>query len=251
MFKSDRQYSGLDDLFRTSNNNTITGLKAVSERIKELDLLYIDWQYNSWNFTSDSVENDYLRNEMWESIEIMRSSSLNYIIGEFNSSIVASSEAVERVCNIILYMEFRKTNTTPKYQNIKPDWIKVDTVNGTIYYTTRWNKVIKLASGYIIYCHNTLNFKTLKNLEALGYSCGHLLNDQDILEKNVFVERRNASAHGDFSRIPIVQQLHGYVVSDPNDLFKLYNNKEAALDQYKKASNFIISVINEFNKRYI
>ena len=178
-------------------------------------------------------------------------SSLNYIIGEFNSSIVASSEAVERVCNIILYMEFRKTNTTPKYQNIKPDWIKVDTVNGTIYYTTRWNKVIKLASGYIIYCHNTLNFKTLKNLEALGYSCGHLLNDQDILEKNVFVERRNASAHGDFSRIPIVQQLHGYVVSDPNDLFKLYNNKEAALDQYKKASNFIISVINEFNKRYI
>ena len=66
----------------------------------------------------------------------------------------------------------------------------------------------------------------------------------------VFASRRKAAAHGDFSRILIVEQFHGYVVNDVYDLVKLMNNKIASFDQYTKASNFIINVINEFNKKY-
>ncbi|MFG1545409.1 MAG: hypothetical protein AAE976_02790 [Thermoplasmataceae archaeon] len=250
MFKSERKYSDLDEFFRTGNNNSITGQKSIQSRINDLDSLYTEWKYDSWNFTSDSAENDFLRNEMWESIEIMRSSSINYIIGEFNSSIIASSAAIERVCNVILYIDFRKNPEGHCYKDVREDWIKVNTVRGTIYYTERWNRVVEIGNGYTIYKHKTLEPNTLKSVEKCGYNCAYLLNINDTICKNVFIERRKAAAHGDFSRLPIVEQLHGYVVSGPNDLFKLQTNKDAALDQYDKASKFIVNVINEFNRKY-
>ncbi len=251
MFKSERKYSDLDDFFRTRNNNTLTGLEAIQKRINELDSLYSQWEYYNWNFMSDSVENNFLRNEMWESIEIMRSSSINYIIGEFNSSIIASSEAVEVVCNVILYIEFRKTHIGTYDQSARPEWVKVNTVNGPIYYDKRWNRVVKTGNGYIIYKHKTLNPETLKSVETCGYECKYLLNPIDTFDNNIFIQRRNAAAHGDFSRLPIVEQLHGYVVCGKNDLLQLMTNKDAALDQYDKASKFIVDVIDKFNKRFM
>lgn len=252
MFKSEREYLDLDDFFRTSNNNSITGLTAIKKRINELDSLYEEWELGSYNFISDDEENNFIRNEIYESIEIMRDSSLNYIIGEFNASIISSSEAVEKICNAILYLDFIKSCNGPYIPSDKDDWIKVDTVNGPTYYDKKWNKVVKTEKGYIIYKHRTLNSETFNNVERCGYNCSYLSNPVDKkIDKNVFIERRNAAAHGDFSRLPIVEQLHGYVPNGINDLLKLQTNKDAALDQYDKASKFIVNVIGNFNKEYI
>ncbi len=252
MFRSEREYSSLDDFFRTRNDNSVTGLTAIKKRIKDLDSLYSEWQYNNtWNFTSDDKDNVFLRNEVLECIEIMRSSSINYIIGEFNSSIIASSEAVERVCDIILYTDFITNYEGSYITSIDPEWVEVKTVNGFIYYDKRWNRVVENSRGYVVYKHKTLNQETLKSVERCGYKCSYLLNPRDTLCNNIFIARRNAAAHGDFSRLPIVEQLHGYVVSEPSDLLKLRTNKEAALDQYNKASKFIVNVIKEFNRRML
>ncbi len=250
MFRSDREYSSLDEFFRTSIDNSVTGLTEIKKRIKDLDSLYSEWQYNLWTFISDSVENDFLRNEVWGSIETMRSGSINYIMGEFNLSIVASSAAVERICNVILYIDFRQRHMSSDCEHTQDEWIKVDTVNGPVYYTEKWNKVIKTKTGYIIYRNNALGDKMLHNVEKCGYECSCLLNPGDTICNNVFVERRNAAAHGDFSRLPLIEQRHGYIISDPDDLSKLMSNKNTALDQYSKASKFIVNVINKFNKEY-
>jgi len=250
MFRSDREYSGLDDFFQTSIDNSLRGLTAIKERIKDSDSLYSEWQYNPWNFISDSVENDFLRNEVWVSIETMRSGSINYIMGEFNLSIVASSAAVERICNVISYIDFRQHHMSPDCEHTQEEWIKVDTVHGPVYYTENWDKIIKTKTGYIIYKNKTLGHKLLHNVEKCSYECSYLLNPGDTICNNVFVERRNAAAHGDFSRLPLIEQRHGYIISDPDDLSKLMGNKNTALDQYGKASKFIVNVINKFNKEY-
>jgi hypothetical protein len=250
MFKSERKFADLDDFFGTSNNNSLTGLQTIKGRIADLDKIYEDWKFNMWNFTEDYEERQFLFNEVYESIEIMRSSSVNYIIGEFNPSIIASSEGVEIICNVILYLEFIKNGVPCTYKKVDPDWRVVNTAIGPKYYDNRWNKVVKIGQDWAIYKHNTLNPDTLKAVEKSGFSCNYLLNAGDTLDKNVFIDRRNASAHGDFSRILIIEQLHGYVVNAVNDMVKLMNNRTASLDQYTKASNFMVNVIKEFNNKY-
>lgn len=245
-----RDYSGLDDFFGTSSANAHTGLQAIKERIKEIDSVYKKWEFNIWNFTHDHDESQFLINEVRESTEIMRSSSYNYIIGEYNSAIMASSSAVERVCNVILYLEFIKNGVPCVYKKVDPKWRVVNTASGPIYYDQKWNLLVKMSGGLALYNSKTLSGNTLKEIEVCGYSCNYLLNPSDSVDKNIFIDRRNAAAHGVFTRIPILEQEHGYIPNDINDLLKLMTNKDASLDQYTKASNFIVNVINEFNKKY-
>ena len=251
MFTSEgRKYSDLNDFFGTSSQNALTGWKAITDRMNETDSVYKDWEFNVWKFTENHDETQFLVNEVKESIEIMRSSSVNYIIGEFNQSISASSEAVEKICNVILYIDFAKNGYPERHKSVEADWIEVITASGSMYYTKRWNKVINQGKEWAVYKHASLTETTIERVEKSGYSCSELKNLTDTPEKIVFASRRKAAAHGDFSRILIVEQFHGYVVNDVYDLVKLMNNKIASFDQYTKASNFIINVINEFNKKY-
>ena len=90
----------------------------------------------------------------------------------------------------------------------------------------------------------------LKEIKESGYPSDILLKPSDTFDTSIFVSRRNAVAHGDFSRILIEEQLHGYVVSSPDDLARMINNKEASLDQYSKASDFIIETLKIFDQSY-
>ena len=249
MFKTSRKYSGLDDLFGTSSKSERTGWPAMQKRIDELDTLSQDWDYNLWAFTQDNEECQYLINEVREAIDILESAYSEYIIGEYNSSIIASSAALERAGNVPLYLGF--VNSKPKiHPTVEQDWISIHTVNGIRYYDSKWNKVIQVSKGYIIYPHGTLSATMLHNLENLGYSCNCLLNQGDTLDNCIFISRRNAAAHGDFSRILIIEQLHGQVAKDINRLLSLTTNKDACFDQYKKAYMFILGALTKFNNLY-
>ena len=252
MFNSGRKYSGLDDFFKTNSPNSLNGWKAIEERIGQIDKLYSPWVIKVWDFTKIREETQFLANEIWESIEIIESSAVEYIIGEFNSSIMASSSAVEKVCNVILYLGFLNEPNAKQFTSIDPSWTGVNTVYGMRYFDKWWNRLVqKGPSLWVLFEHMNLSGTLLKNVESLGYSCKTLLNTNDTPEHCVFISRRNAAAHGDFSRITIVEQLHGYVLDeDPNTLFRLTTNKEACLDQYKKASEFTRAVIKRFNELY-
>ena len=250
MFKSNRKYSGLDDFYGTSSTNSLYGWSEIEKRIHETDLAYRDWQLNSWHFTSDHEETQYLINEVHDTIEIMRGSVSAYIMGNFNASIQSSSAAVEKIGNVILYLNFVKRPPLKRYSIVQENWTPINTVYGTRYYDKDRNRVIPMGSKWVVFKHSMLNGDMLKDMKKNGYPSDILLNPGDTLDTSIFVSRRNASAHCDFSRILILQQLHGYVVSGPDDVARLVNNKDASLDQYKKASAFIIATLKIFDQRY-
>ena len=250
MFKNAREYTGLDDFYGTSSTSSLNGWKAVEERINETESLYRDWQLNLWPFTSEHEETQYLINEVHDTIEIMRSGVLTYIVGDFNASIQSSSAAVEKIGNVILYLDFVKCTPSQTFSTPQSDWISINTVYGTRYYDKRWNRVVQRGSKWVIFKHSMLNGDMLKAMKKSGYPSELLLNQGDSFDTSIFVSRRNAAAHGDFSRILIEEQLHGYVVNGPDDLARLVNNKKASLDQYSKASNFIIETLKIYDQRY-
>lgn len=250
MFKSDRTYKGLDDYSGTSAKGNVMSWDNVNDRIHELDKLYTKWNFNYWKFNQKNDINQFLRNEIYDVIELMRSSSNNYIIANFEASIILASAAVEKMCNAVLFIYFMREKKGTGCNSIDPEWIKVDTVNGPIYFDKQWNRVIKIGNAWFKFKNNTLNEKTLEKVKCYGYSCEFLLNPGDQLEKSIFVERRNAVAHGDPARMLIIEQLHGYVINTPNDMAELMNNRKSAFDQYKMASTFILSVFSKFDKDF-
>jgi hypothetical protein len=98
--------------------------------------------------------------------------------------------------------------------------------------------------------HKTLGKDLLECVQNLGYCVNDLLNPGDAIDNAIFIARRNAVAHGDPMRLIILKQMHGYVVNDINDIVWLMNNGEESLDQYKKASTFIIYVLAKFNSEF-
>ena len=250
MFRSDRTYKGLDDYFGTSAKGNVMSWDNVNDRIHELDGIYKTWNFSWWEFDQKSGVNQFLRNEIYDVIELMRSSSNNYIIANFEASIILASAAVEKMCNAVLFIYFMRERNGTKCNSTGPEWIKVDTVNGPIYFDERWNRFIRIGNAWFKFKNNTLNKTTLEKVKCYGYSCEFLLNPGDQLEKSIFVERRNAVAHGDPARMLIIEQLHGYVINTPNDMAELMKNRKSAFDQYKMASTFILSVFSKFDKDF-
>jgi len=249
MFKSDRKYQGLDDFFRTGSKNDVMSWGEIEKRIGELDAPYNGWSLNQWLFVKDEKINQFLLAEIFDVIELMRSSSHNYIIAEFEASIILSSVAVEKLCNAILFIDFINKGQGKLIKNVNPKWIKVNTADGPIYFDTNWNRIVEVNEGCLKFEHKTLG-KIMRYVQNLGYSVKALLNPGDTIDNSIFIARRNALAHGDPKRLIILEQMHGYVVNDINDIVRLMNNKEASLDQYKKASTFIIYVLAKFNSEF-
>jgi len=249
MFKSDRKYQGLDDFFRTGSKKNVMSWDEIEKRIGELDKLYNGRPLNQWLFVKDEKINQFLLAEILDVIELMRSSSHNYIIAEFEASINLSSVAVEKLCNAILFIDFIKKGHGVLIQNVDPGWIKVNTADGPIYFDKKWNRIVEVNGGWLKFEHKTLG-KILGSVQNLGYSVNALLNPGDTIDNSIFIARRNAVAHGDPKRLIILKQMHGYVVNDINDIVRLMNNGEESLDQYKKASTFIIEVLAKFNSEF-
>jgi len=76
------------------------------------------------------------------------------------------------------------------------------------------------------------------------------LNSGDTIDNSIFIARKNAVAHGEPSRLMILEQMHGCDVKNVDDIVRLMNNREASLDQYKKASTFITEVLAKFNSEF-
>lgn len=250
MFRSPRKYSNLDDFYSTTVQNSLTSWSEIEKRIGETDSLYRNWRAELWQFTSDNEENQYLLSEVQNTIDVMRSAVLNYIMADFNASIVSSSAAVEKIGNVILYLNFVKAPPTKTYTAPEVDWIAINTVYGTRYYDNHWDRIVQRGSVFIKFQHSVLNGKMLENIKKCGYPSHLLVNANDTLDKSIFVGRRNAAARGDFSRILIEEQIHGYIVNNPDDLVKIVNNRIASLDQYSKASDFITNTMSIFDRCY-
>ena len=149
-----------------------------------------------------------------------------------------------------MYLKFLKSPPHKTFSSVQNCWIPINTVYGPRYYDKRWNRVVKRGNQYIIFKHSMLSGEMLNEIHKSGYPSELLLNPKDNFDNSIFIGRRNASAHGDFSRILIEEQMHGYIIKDPNDLIKLINNKDASLDQYSKASDFIVEAFKIFDQRY-
>jgi len=240
----------LDDFFRTGSKNNVMSWDEIEKRIGELDKLYNGWSLNQWLFVKDEKINQFLLVEIFDVIELMRSSSNNYIIAEFEASIILSSVAVEKLCNAILFIDFIKKRQDEVIKNEDPKWIKVDTADGPIYFDKKWNRIVEVNGGWLKFEHKTLGKCLLESVRNIGYSVDSLLNPGDTIDNSIFIARRNALAHGDPKRLIILEQMHGYVVNDNNDIVRHRNNGEESLDQYKKASTFIIEVLAKFNSEF-
>jgi hypothetical protein len=250
VFKSDREYMGLDDFFDSGSKNHIMSWDEIKKRIAKLDSLYIKWQLNYWVFDKDEKMNQFLNSEIVDVIGLMRSSSHNYIIANFEASIILSSVAVEKLCNAILFIDFIKKRQGNLIKNVDPTWIEVDTVDGPMYFDTDWNRIVEFDGDWLKFEHKTLGKYLMESVQNLGYSVNALLNPGDTIDNSIFIARRNAVAHGDPQRLIILEQMHGYVVNDVDDIMRLMNHKKASLDQYKKASTFIIAVLAKFNSEF-
>jgi hypothetical protein len=250
MFKSDRKYQGLDDFFRIGSKNNVMSWDEIEHRIAELDKLYNGWPLNQWLFVKEEKINQFLLVEIFDIIELMRSSFNNYIIAEFEASLILSSVAVEKLCNAILFIDLVKNWQDKLIKNVDPEWIKVNTADGPIYFDKKWNRIVKVNGGWLKFEHKTLG-KILKYVQNLGYCVNDLLNPGDTIDNAIFIARRNAAAHGDPMRLIILKQMHGYVVNNIDDIVRLMNNGEESLDQYKKASTFIIEVLAKFNSEFL
>ena len=250
MFKSDRKYQGLDDFFGTGSKNNVMSWDEIEKRIGELDAPYNGLPLNQWLFVKEEKINQFLLAEIFDVIELMRSSSNNYMITEFEASLILSSVAVEKLCNAILFIDFIKKGQGKLIKNVDPEWIKVDTADGSIYFDTNWNRIVEVNGGWLKFEHKTLGKDLLECVQNLGYCVNDLLNPGDAIDNAIFIARRNAATHGDPKRLIILKQMHGYVVNDINDIVRLMNNGEESLDQYKKASTFIIYVLAKFNSEF-
>jgi hypothetical protein len=153
MFKSNRKYQGLDDFFGTGSKNNVMSWDEIEKRIGELDAPYNGLPLNQWLFVKEEKINQFLLAEIFDVIELMRSSSNNYIIAEFEASLILSSVAVEKLCNAILFIDFIKNIDFIKkgqgklIKNVDPEWIKVDTADGSIYFDTNWNRNVEVNGG--------------------------------------------------------------------------------------------------------
>lgn len=220
MFKSEKPYKGLDDYFLTnieqlhSRSNT-----EIEKRIKEIESIYQEWPFNpNWKHPNDrGWKNAFCLS----TVNLMAQAANCYILGFYETSVMASSAAVEQIIHV---------DIDPKVKHVK----------------------IREHEEYIIQNYGTLN-KILLKAKKNGYPTNLLLDSNEVfLDECTFVQRRNMIAHGAYENQFPIEQVHysNFLVISPdipNIEYTMFNGK-ASFDQYKKASNFIIETFRWFEK---
>lgn len=220
MLKGNKPYKGLDDYFSTnieqqhSRSNT-----EIEKRIKEIEGICQEWPFNpNWKHPNDrGWKNAFCLS----TINLITQAANCYILGFYETSVMASSAAVEQIIHV---------DIDPKVKHVR----------------------IKDREEYLIQNYGTLS-SLLPKGEKKGYPVKLLLDSNEtVLENCIFVQRRNMITHGSYENQFPIEQVHYLSVLDtspetPNTEYIMFNCK-ASFDQYKKASNFIIETFRWFEK---
>lgn len=261
MFRLESPYSGLDGFFHTGTAHHVRSNSNIESRIRRLDSIYQGFENQTWNFSEDQRRQNEVQNYCLTTIEALREASLCFIMGFFHASVLMSSVAAERIIqSVILLKDAGKltplgmnppNNSNKPYR--PPNLVIVGTVYGDEYYAKvrgeRFERLIARNDGYYYTELPSLGVKLLKQVQALGVSCGSLISEGERIDDCIFVARRNAAAHARYEQAGILEQrrakLSGKEAS-PTDS----SEENAAFDQYDKASRLVREVFAWFDKNY-
>ncbi len=131
MFQSQKSFLGLDDFFRTDNEDNLYSKAAIEGRIKGLDSLYQYWELRSWQFTKVTNEYNALNFVPFTVLELMREAATAYVLAQFNSSILLSSVAVEKMNHFVIELSGKRKKISLDPKKIKKESLfEVNTVEG-------------------------------------------------------------------------------------------------------------------------
>ncbi len=230
--------------------------EAKNDRINELNSIYEPWEMHYWKFPEDIQRSNAIPLTV---IDIMRNAYNSYILGLFDSTILLSSIAVETTIHFILKLHKVQNCKKITNNNIKP--YCVNTIYGIKkfgFYKNRFGEFIKKDNDQNEY------FSELESLNKIIDKCKNLGYDTSAFDKSVkaghrlFVVRRDTLAHGNFEGLALTQEIidmeDGKYKNQEEQIRKLYYifniHKPQAFDQYKAASEFIISVFKKFDSEY-
>lgn len=255
MFKSEGVFTGLDRYFHTNAQSHALNTEHMKERITEIDVLYKEWSFHLWNFSSDNMEKNEILSDCHDVIELMRDAANCYVLAMFVPSIQASSSAVERLLNVVLYLEKRTELGIMRDKGRKPiespqsEWILVNTVSGDQYYTRGFrSRIFRRKDGFVEFRAEELH-DAIQHIPDPPY-CKEKLCPAGDLDNCVLVDRRNAASHGVTTRLLLIEQVHGYRIDKPEDWWTLINNRHSALEQYRSAVSFVIDTFGVFTQKY-
>ena len=223
MFKSGREYKGLDDYFYTMiEQDHLRNDKRIKERVAQIESLYEEWSYDPfWKHTEDTDANNWKNAFCKQAIDLMAESANCYILGFFKASVVASSAAVEQLIHV----------------DAQGEQIRRQRADHSEYLITRYDTLSAL----------------LPLAKQKGYPIDALLDPGEVdLPTCIFVQRRNIVAHGAYENEFVIEQMH-YIniidtLEDKSNADYPYFNATSAFDQYKKASKFVIAAFGWFNR---
>lgn len=262
MIRSGRQYSGLDDFFDTKDRDHLLSNELIRQRIEELDSLYVDWVFHFWNFSKDSTDQNRLQKYCKDVIDTLNESYKCYILGSFNSSIIMSSIAAERLTNCVLILRrnelqnlfemVRDTKTREPITRPQNQWYKFKTLSGQDYYAYRRNRflpVVQLEGVYYYFILPSLS-GGLETISKLGCPASELLETNESFYRCIFVARRDKMAHGAIEEAELGEQIRYLNANRKVDPEIWLFHKEAAFDQYRKASLFARETFEWFTSEY-
>jgi hypothetical protein len=262
MIRSGRPYSGLDDFFYTKDKDHLLSNELIQKRIEELDSLYQDWAFPFWEFSKEPMEQNRFQHYCKEVVDIFNQSYKCYIMAGFDASIIMSSVAVERLTNCVLLLHkaslgnlFQRITDSKTRQSVtKPldDWYPVKTINAVEYYCYRKNRfvqIVLLDGNYHYFSLPSLS-QSLELASRLGCPSGELLDPKERFSRCVFVTRRDKIAHGAFEEAELGEQIWYLNANKSVDPISYLSRKEAAFDQYKKATLFTRKTFEWFTSKY-
>jgi|ACXJ01.1.fsa_nt_gi hypothetical protein len=273
MFHSTGNYKGLDAFFYTKYKGTLRSKIEIKKRIKELDEIFDKlpkpWTHSRWYFSKKAEKNEEINKFVNDSLERLRDANLNYTLGIYDASLFLSSLSVEILSRALLTLRIRNAIIhSLNAADMKTEWVRIVKPQNRSWYIIKNNKngewfkkyvfipwfkayspVVRYKKKlyYISYPLLTKSMGLISNEKTLHKLADKVLDNSETLSDCIFITRRDISAHGFYERSYIAEQVHN--IRSGTSLNFLYNN-ENALDQYKKATNFIYATYAWFDKHY-
>jgi len=238
--------------------------KRKKERIENIDRIYKPWELHMWNFTGGDINK--LNATPLLAIDVMREAYSSYISDSFNSTILLSSIAVETMTHFIIMLHGKQDCTEINdYEISSYDVNTVDGLKKYGFYNNRFGEFIVRQDQGACFCElDSLN-KAIEKCKQLNYDISSLdkrvkKDAECILEVDgprLFVVRRDTLVHGNFEGLALTQEIVDIEegkYKDQEELVKkvheLYTHEPQVFEQYKAASEFIMSTFKKFNEEY-
>lgn len=259
MFKSAKNFIGLDDFFYTSDSGHRMSGENIKKRIAEIDWLYKPWEIKRWKFSPDGQKSSQFQTEIVSCIDAVSASARCYILGLFDPSIAASSIAVEMLLRKILEVKGlikpKRITPTPTEEDIK-EWYPMNRVGdacdefvGEV--SGRLAHIVRKDGEYVYFNYPSLK-RLIKKADHAGIPSKALLTQVDNSSDSlIFVARRDQIMHGKFETLGDLEQIYVLNRRAKVDYFDSYMaHQKIALEQYKMASDFFLDVIAWFDSEF-